>query len=131
MKVIVQGYFQDNSKTNLYIIDYDFESKKYKYSTESYLEVLNIEVELVYEALSPGYTFIQDNASIHTIKKVKKWFADRGILYITDWPPYSLDLNLIEYIQQELKKRVFEMFLEIMKDKSESEYTRQQLESVL
>ena len=99
MKVIVQGYFQDDSKTNLYIIDYDFESKKYKYSTESYLEVLNIEVELVYEALSPGYTFIQDNTSIHTTKKVKKQFTNRGILYITDQPPYSLDLNPIEYIQ--------------------------------
>ena len=65
-------------------MDRDFESKKHGYSVESYLEVLNIEVEPVYKALSPGYTFIQDNAFIHIMKKVKKWFANRGILYITD-----------------------------------------------
>ena len=80
-------------------MDRDFESKKYRYSAESYLEVLNTEVELVYEALGLSYTFMQDNASIYTTKKVKKQFTDRGILYITDQPPYSPDLNLIKYIQ--------------------------------
>ena len=39
-------------------MDHDFESKKYKYNVESYLEVLNIEVELVYKVLNLGYTFI-------------------------------------------------------------------------
>jgi hypothetical protein len=41
--------------------------------------------------------FMQDNALIYCAHKTKKWFEDIGIL-LTDWPLYSLDLNLIEYI---------------------------------
>jgi transposase len=40
--------------------------------------------------------FMQDNASIHTAKKVKDWFTDNKVRTI-DWPLYSLDLNLIEH----------------------------------
>jgi transposase len=39
---------------------------------------------------------MQDNASIHTAKKVKDWFMGNGII-TTDWPPYSPDLNPIEH----------------------------------
>ena len=58
MKVIVWGCFWDDGRTGLYIIDRDFESKKHRYSAESYLEVLNTEVEPVYCKLGQGYTFI-------------------------------------------------------------------------
>jgi len=51
-------------------MDCDFESKKHKYSANSYLEVLNVEVELAYANLDKGYIFMQDNASIHTTIKV-------------------------------------------------------------
>jgi transposase len=39
-----------------------------------------------------------DNISIHTTRKVTKWFLDHGIKRIADWPPYSPDLKPIEYI---------------------------------
>jgi hypothetical protein len=95
------------------------------------LEVLDAEVAPIYATLDPGYVFMQDNASIHTARKVKDWFLDHSVVNITDWPPYSLDLNPIEHIWWELKKRLYEMFPDIAADKSESEYARQRLESAL
>ena len=48
-----------------------------------------------------------------------------------NWPVYSLDLNLIEYIWYYFKVRLYEMFLEVAADKSESEHARQRLESYI
>ena len=58
MKTMVWGAFWDNGRSNLYIMDRDFESKKHRYSAESYLEVLEAEVALIFEDLEPGYEFI-------------------------------------------------------------------------
>ena len=55
---------------NLYIMDRDFESAKYEYSAESYLEVLEAEVAPTYTLLEKRYKFMQDNTSIHTAHKV-------------------------------------------------------------
>ena len=55
-------------------MDRDFESLKHGYSANSYLEVLDAQVGLVYATLDPGYTFMQDNASIHTASLVKPDF---------------------------------------------------------
>jgi transposase len=98
MKVMVWGCFWDLGRTSLYIMDRDFESLKHGYSAESYLEVLDAEVAPVYSSLDPGYVFIQDNASIYTARKVKVWFQENRVITLTNWPPYSLDLNLIEHI---------------------------------
>jgi hypothetical protein len=66
----------------------DFESKKHGYSANSYLEVLEAEVEPMFEELDEGYLFMQDNASIHKAHKVMAWFTARGITIVTDWAPY-------------------------------------------
>jgi transposase len=79
-------------------MDRDFKSKKHGYSANLYIEVLDAELGPTYDELNDlGYHFIQDNASIHTARKVKEWFIERGIKYI-DWPPYSPDLNPIEHV---------------------------------
>jgi transposase len=85
-------------------MDRDFESANHGYSADSYLEVLEAELAPIYLTLPPGYVFMQDNASIHTAYKVKDWFRDRGVVTLTDWPPYSPDLTPIVHIWWELKK---------------------------
>jgi hypothetical protein len=41
--------------------------------------------------------FMQDNASIHIVQLIKDWFKDNAIP-VLEWPPYSLDLNLIKMV---------------------------------
>jgi transposase len=56
--------------------------------------------------------FIQDNALIHTAKKVNAWFKEQCIP-VVDWPPYSLDLNPIEQLWPHLKRMVLQMHPEL------------------
>ena len=128
---MVWGAFWDLGRMNLYIMDRDFESKKHRYSANSYIEVLDIEVKLVFDIFNPGYLFIQDNTFIYTAYKARNQFSNRGISCIINQPPYSPDLNPINYIWWHLKTRVFKIFPEVIADKSETEYARQRLESCL
>ena len=70
------------------------------YSANSYIKVLDRAIEVCW---SPGMTFMQDNAPIHTAKKVSKWFEDHGIP-VLDWAPYSPDLNPIEHVWARIKE---------------------------
>ena len=96
-------------RSSLYILDRDFASKKHGYSARSYLEVLNDQLPTCWQ---PGLIFMHDNAPIHTARSVTQWFTDMAIP-ITDWPPFSPDLNPIEHIQWHLKKKVIELHPEL------------------
>jgi hypothetical protein len=128
LRIMVWAMFWGTGKrSELYIIDRDFESKKNGYSAASYIEVL--------DAMLPGhYTddlyFMQDNALIHTAKKVKQWFEDNGI-DTSDWPPYSPDLNPIENAWAALKTKVAEMFPEVWAAKGKTEQDRENMEEAL
>ena len=78
---MVWGCFWDTGRTGLYLIDRDFESKKYGYSANSYLEVLDAMVApAITELNDPGYIFMQDNASIHTALTVRNWFRNAALI---------------------------------------------------
>ena len=56
---------------------------------------------------------MQDNAPIHTTKKVRLWFEMHRV-EVMEWPPYSPDLNLIKHLWYRLKELVFKRHLELM-----------------
>jgi hypothetical protein len=58
MKIMVWGSFWDLGRTNCYIMDRDFESKKHGYSANSYLEVCEAEVAPTFQNLDLGYIFM-------------------------------------------------------------------------
>jgi hypothetical protein len=56
-------------------MDRDFESKKNGFSANSYIEVLDANVQY----MDDDMCFMQDNASIYTAQKVKDWFAEQRV----------------------------------------------------
>jgi transposase len=104
----------------------DKSSPKNGYSARSYLEVLDDQLPTIY---SPGMTFIQNTASIHTAEIIKKWFQDNAIS-VLEWPPYSPDLNPIEMVWAWLKAWVCEHYPDL-KDMGKSESVYQRLYTVL
>lgn len=118
LRVMVWGAFWGESeRTPLYIMDRDYESLKQGYSANSYLEVLDNQLLEIYHN---GLTFMQDNAPIHTADKVKDWFYLNGVR-VTDWPPYSPDLNPIEHAWKALKEQVAKMYPDLWNAPGESE----------
>jgi hypothetical protein len=52
-----------------------------------------------------AWWFQQDNAPKHTSRLVREWIHNNGVQCI-DFPPYSPDLNPIENIWADLKRRI-------------------------
>jgi len=114
-------------RSELIILDRDFESKKHGYSANSYIKVLEEAIPTLWE---PEYSFMQDNAPIHKAKKTLKWFEDQGIP-VVEWPPYSPDLNPIEQIWFQLKKLVYEVNPEMDNLSGGEEKVREELAKAL
>ena len=127
LKIMVWAMFWGSERSSLYIMDRDFESLKHGYTANSYIEVLDAQVARYY---TNDKWFMHDNAPIHTANKVKDWFKEQGV-DVTDWPPYSPDLNPIEHAWKKLKELMATIYPELMKSTSVTDKTRIELEEAL
>ena len=77
IKVMVWAAFSGKGgRSDIYVMDCDFEAKKMGYSGRSYIEVLD---EMIPTIWYPELLFMQNNAPIHKAGAVKKWFADNAV----------------------------------------------------
>ena len=104
---MVWGAIWLRGRSDLMIMTRDETIKRNGYSANSYINVLN---QALPRCWSLGIKFMQDNAPIHTVKKITKWFKDQGIPLI-NWPPYSPDLNPIKHVWAKMKQWIHEHYL--------------------
>lgn len=75
--------------------------------------------------------FMQDNAAVHTAGSTMEWLVENGVELLKDWPPYSPDLNPIEYIWVHLKKLYLEYYPHLADDGRRPEVLKLLMEEAL
>lgn len=78
-----------------------------------------------------GITLQQDNARPHTCKKAKAFFdiamVEHEFTVMTDWPPYSPDMNLIENLWAHLKLELHRRYPDTATLSGSPQYIRQRI----
>jgi transposase len=104
MTIMVWGAIWLGGRSELILLKNDPDSKNKGVSSKSYIECLDHELPSIID--SPDWIFMHDNAPIHKSDLVTNWFAEHSIEPI-DWPEYSSDLNPIENVWADLKRKVY------------------------
>ncbi len=125
--IMIWEAFWDSERSNLYLLDRNFEFKKHDYSTVFYIQILNHNLTDIWES---ELVFMQNNASIHRVRKSKLWFQEMSI-EVMKWPSYSFDLNLIENLWALLKKKAYKVYPDLDKLKGKGEEAETQLFQIL
>ena len=106
LSIMVWGAFWGGQyRSDLVRMTRDEASKRNGYSAASYIGVLEDQLPTIYE---PGLLFMQDNASIHTAKVIRKFFQDHAI-ELFEHPAVSPDLNPIEHMWVRLKEEALKI----------------------
>ena len=91
-------------RSNLYAGKQDFASKKNGYFASFYIKVLDDNFLEIYQS---DLVFMNDNASIYTVKKIFLWW-NKNDINIINWSLYSSDINLIEHLWFFFKEKVYD-----------------------
>ena len=126
-RIMIWGAFWGSERSDLYLLERDWESKKQGYSAASYIRILDHNLAGIWE---PGLVFMQDNAPIHSAKKTKLWFQEMGI-EVMEWPPYSPDLNPIENLWAILKKEAYKVYPDLNSLQGKGDEAETQLFQIL
>ena len=80
-------------------------------TSETYCQVLQDGLLPVIDCYYPdgNFIFVQDNAPCHSLSETRNWLDDRQIR-MSQWPPQSPDINIIEniwrWVKMELRKHI-------------------------
>ena len=125
--IMIWRAFWDSERSNLYLLDRDFEFKKHDYSAVFYIQILNHNLTSIWES---ELMFMQNNASIHRVRKSKLWFQENDI-EVMKWSSYSFDLNSIENLWALLKKKIYKVYSNLNSLKNKGEKAEIQLFQIL
>ncbi len=125
--IMIWEAFWGSERSDLYLLDRNFEFKKHGYSAVFYIQILNHNLAGIWKS---ELVFMQNNASIHRVRKSKLWFQENDI-EIMKWPSYSLNLNSIENLWALLKKKIYKVYSNLNSLKGKDEKAEIQLFQIL